>query len=274
MNRTWGVRVLCSAALLAVFVNVPCKSSAQTSSEQVQVSLPLPSQSEPPNPTQTVAQLEQRGDELRGNKAYYDALDFYREALKKAPKTASLHNKAGICLLQTQRYPEAGKEFALAIRADKTYADAYNNFGVVQYEAKKYGKALSYYARAIRLQPETASFYNNQGAAYFAKKQFDKASDAYMKAMQLDPDIFERKSHNGITAQLPSPEDRAHYDYAIARLYARLNEPDRSLGYLRRAMEEGYKGINDVYKDDEFSNLRKDPRFSDLMKQRPVAISD
>ena len=34
---------------------------------------------------------------------------------------------------------------------------------------------------------------------------------------------------------------------------------DRSLQYLRRAMEEGYKGIEDVYKDSEFAGLRKDP---------------
>ena len=83
--------------------------------------------------------------------------------------------------------------------------------------------------------------------------------------MELDPDIFERTSRAGVLAQLPSPEDRAHYDYVLAKLYARTGAPDRSLHYLKKAMEEGYKDIKNVYKDDEFSTLRKDPRFAELM---------
>jgi hypothetical protein len=39
-------------------------------------------------------------------------------------------------------------------------------------------------------------------------------------------------------------------------------------------MEEGYSNIKNVYKDNEFSTLRKDPRFAELMAAKPVAISD
>jgi hypothetical protein len=49
---------------------------------------------------------------------------------------------------------------------------------------------------------------------------------------------------------------------------------DRSLEYLRKAMEEGYKEIGNVYKDAEFAELRKDPRFTELMSSKPTAISD
>jgi len=77
-----------------------------------------------------------------------------------------------------------------------------------------------------------------------------------------------------VTAQLASPEDRAHYDYVLAKLYAKTGNLDRSLVYLGRAMEEGYKGINDVYKDQEFAGLRKDPRFTQLMTDRPPAIPE
>ena len=73
---------------------------------------------------------------------------------------------------------------------------------------------------------------------------------------------------------MSKPEDRAHYDYVVAKLYAKMGVADRSLEYLRKAMEEGYKSIDNVYKDEEFAGLRKDPSFTELMAARPPAITD
>jgi hypothetical protein len=47
---------------------------------------------------------------------------------------------------------------------------------------------------------------------------------------------------------------------------------DRSLEYLRKAMEEGYKDFNNVYKDTEFAQLRKDKRFAELVAQKIPAL--
>ena len=229
---------------------------------------------DPPAPTATSEELEQQGDDLRTNKNFLDATDYYQAALKRAPERASLFNKIGICQLMMQRYHEAKKSFERAIHVDRKYADAYNNLGVIYYQARSYNSAIHNYEKAIAIRDDAASFYSNMGAAYFGKKQFEKAIPNYSKAMALDPDIFERTSHAGVMAQLPSPEDRAHYDYVLAKLYARTGVPERSLHYLRKAMEEGYKDIKNVYKDNEFSTLRKDPRFSELMAAKPVAIPD
>jgi len=261
--------------LLVSIISAVSVGQAQTSnSELVQISPPPMRRAEPPSALDTAEELEKRGDELRVEKDYLDALDYYRAALAKNRNNAKVYNKAGIAELLMQRFSEAGKDFERAIHCDHTFADAVNNLGVIDYEAKKYGKALKQYSKAIQLQPDSASFYSNQGAAYFGKKEFEKATEAYTKAMDLDPNILERTSHNGISAQLPSPEDRARYDYVIAKLWAKHGDRDRSLLYLRRAMEEGYKGINDVYKDPEFAGLRSDSRFTELMATRPPAIPE
>jgi tetratricopeptide (TPR) repeat protein len=260
--------------LALVISGLPIVQAQTSTSELVQISPPNIRRAEPPARTASADELEKRGDELRVEKAYLDALDYYRAALAKKPGSAPIYNKAGISELMMQRYKEAGKDFARAIHFDREYADAVNNLGVIDYEEKKYGKALKQYEKAIRLRPDTASFFNNQGAAYFAKKEFEKALEAYAKAIQLDPDILEHTSHNGVSAQLPSPEDRAHYDYLIAKLCARQGDRDRSLQYLRRAMEEGYKAIDNVYKDPEFAGLREDARFTELMAARPPGIPE
>lgn len=261
-----------SVSLLLTAVSV-LPSYAQ-SSEQLEVGPPPLHRAEPPAPGATPEELERRGDELRAVKYFLDAVDYYQAALKSDPGNASVLNKIGISQLMMQRFKEAKKSFERAIKADRKHADAYNNLGVIYYSQHSYSAAIKQYEKAISLRDDAASFYNNMGAAYFAKRQFDKAIHNYAKAVQLDPDVFERSSHAGVQAQLPSPADRAHYDYVLAKLYASTGVPDRSLHYLRKAMEEGYKNINDVYKDNEFSALRKDARFAELMASKPVPIQE
>jgi tetratricopeptide (TPR) repeat protein len=244
------------------------------STEQLQVGPPPMHRAEPPAPGVSPEELERRGDELRMDKNWLDAVDYYQAALKGAPGSASLFRKIGICQLQMQRYKEARKSFERAIRVDRKDAISYNNLGVVYYELRNYNAAIKHYQKAISIDDSAASYYNNMGAAYFGKKQFDKGDQSYSKAMELDPDIFEHTSRGGVQAQLPSPEDQARYDYVLAKLYAKTGDQERSLHYLKKAMEEGYKDIKNVYKDNEFSTLRKDPRFAELMATKTLAIPD
>jgi tetratricopeptide (TPR) repeat protein len=267
---------LVSVSLLTIFVLAfSLTSFAQVShSEQVQVAPPLLRSIDPPKADATVADLESQADLLRVEKLYLDAMDYYRAALNKEPKSARLLNKIGITDLMMQRYSQAKKNFDQSIKADHKFADAYNNLGVVYYEERKFSAAVKQYRRAIAIEAGAASFYSNLGAALFSKKEFEPAVQAYQRAMELDPDVFERTSRGGVQAQLPSPEDRAHYDYTVAKLYAKMGFSDRSLEYLRKAMEEGYKDLKNVYKDTEFAGLRKDKRFTDLMAAKAPALPD
>ena len=265
------LRISAVALLFSALLVLPLQAQ---NSEQLEVGPPPLHRADPPAPGASPEELEQRGDELRTEKNFLDAIDYYQAALKGAPGNASLFNKIGICQLMMQRYKNAKRSFEHTIRADRKHADAYNNLGVVYYQARNYNAAIKHYQKAISLKEDAGSYFSNLGAAYFGKKQFEKAIESYSKAMQLDPDIFERTSRAGVLAQLPSPEDRAHYDYVLAKLYARTGVPERSLHYLKKAMEEGYKDIKKVYTDNEFSTLRKDPRFAELMAAKTTAIPD
>jgi tetratricopeptide (TPR) repeat protein len=261
-------------AFFFVFLFAVFARAQNAPSEQVQVGPPPLRRAEPPKAEANPEDLEKRGDELRSTKYYLDAIDFYNAALQKKPNDSVLLNKLGITELQLQHYKDAKKNFERSIKSNRQYADAYNNLGVIYYISKKYGKAIKEYSQAIDLNNQAASYFSNLGAAYFSKKEFEKAIRAYSQAIQLDPEVFERVSHSGVSAQMSKPEDRAHYDYVLAKLYAKMGVADRSLQYLRRAMEEGYKGIQDVYKDAEFAELRKDPRFTALMAAKPPAIPE
>lgn len=221
-----------------------------------------------------VAELERRGDEARALKNYLGAAAYYRQALESTrfkPLKATLANKLGIAALQLQRYSDAQKMFELAIKNDGKLPEARNNLGAAFYLEKRYGKAVSQYLKALRMQDD-ASFHNNLATAYFMRKQYNLASLEYRRAFELDPGIFERNSKTGISAQLATPENRAEYSFMLAKLFAQTGNLDRSLEYLRKAMEDGYSEIKTVYKDDAFAALRSDPRFAALMKNPPLAI--
>lgn len=271
-------RKACLLVLVAISSTLIISSTfacAQVSlSEQVQIAPPLMRAVDSPSPDATAESLEMRADTLRAEKLYLDALDYYYAALSKKPNDARILNKIGITQLLMQHYNEARKSFERSIKADHSYADAYNNLGVVFYEARKYGPAVKQYEKAIAKDSTSASFYSNLGAARFSKKEFDAAVAAYQRALELDPEVFERTSRAGVQAQLPSPEDRARYDYTVAKLYAKMGFSEQSLEYLRKAMEAGYKDLKNVYKDAEFAELRKSPRFTELMALKTPVISD
>jgi tetratricopeptide (TPR) repeat protein len=280
--------------LTSLFCACALASTQGGPASQVQVTAPLARHADAPSAEATAEELERKGDQLRGDKDFLDALDYLRAAAAKTPKNAKILNKIGIVQLQMVHYSEARKSFEAAIKIDRGYADAHNNLGVdyyLQESAKQaaklrtgsqpttwssgdFGRAIKEYRKAIKLQEDSASFFSNLGTAYFAKKDFAKAVESYSRALELDPDVFEHTSRVGVAAQTSSPGDRAEYFFLLARMYAKSGATDRSLSYLRRAMEDGYKDINKIFRDEEFAAVRNDPRFSALITHKPTAITE
>jgi len=266
------------SSLTACVLALTSVSWAQVShADPIQVKPPLLRTIDPPSPDATASDLEKRADDLHVQKLYFDAIDYYRAALGKIKTPegqAKILNKICRTQLVMTRWHDGQKSCRQAIKVDSKMPDPYNNLGVAYYEEKKYGAAIKQYHKAIELDDSAASFYSNLGAALFAKKEFEASAQAYQRALELDPDVFERSSRQGVQAQVPSPAERARYDYTVAKLYAKLGFSDRSLEYLRKAMEEGYKDLKDVYKDVEFAALRKDKRFTELMAMKMPALPE
>ena len=219
----------------------------------------------------TPEELEKRADELRDLKDYLQALDYYQAAMKKAPN-AVMQNKIGMTYLSMGRYDKAQGALKRAIKMDKNYPEALNNLGVAYHMRKKYKDAIKYYRKAIALREQSASFHSNLATSLVEQKKYDEAMPEYRRAYELDPNVFERSSRTGISARMQSPEDRARFSYMLAKLYASNGDADKSLYYLRKAMEDGYPEIDKVYSDSEFATLRTDERFAELMSAKPPAI--
>ncbi len=271
---------LVAVGLLLFTVMGALGQGSQLTPQSTPAAIPSPDeQAVPPPPvkllnpeTASAPQLERQGDELRAQKLLLDAVDSYTAALKKKPSSV-LYDKRGMTFVLLQRIPDARKDFEKAIKMDKRYAVAYNNLGSAYYIIGKFSKAISLYQKAINLDANVASYHCNMGAAYLRRKKVPEAVKAFTEAVRLDPTVLERSSVTGISSQVrPSPEDHAHFDYLMAKTFAKSGDAERSLQYLRKAIEEGYKDINDVYKDQEFASLRDTAEFKQLMSQKIEAI--
>src|SRR3954468_5513501 len=162
MSRTWFA---ISFALVTVCAfaqdQIPLLNDSTTMTTPAQLR-----RIEPPPPNATAFQLEERGDILRAEKYYADAIDYYQAAIRKSNSPAPLFNKAGIAELQMLHFNEAKHLFERAIKANPKYPEATNNLGVVYYNTRSYRKAIKFYNKAIAIESDSASFHSNLGTAY------------------------------------------------------------------------------------------------------------
>ncbi|HZQ95838.1 MAG TPA: tetratricopeptide repeat protein [Candidatus Sulfotelmatobacter sp.] len=213
----------------------------------------------------TVAELDKAGDAARAQKNYDLAIQYFEAALKKERKNAAIYNKLGLSQLKKDDLKGARNSFEKAAKYNSKYAEAINNIGAIEYMKKNYGGAAKYFKKAVALDETHSTYHVNLGAAWFSQKKLDRAIAEYIRAMELDPDAFRQESRIGIAAQISSPEERAQYAYALAKAYAKRGDTEGCLECLKKAKEQGYRNLANVYKDEEFSRMRENPRLQEVV---------
>lgn len=226
---------------------------------------PVPQQDQVNMSAMTVAQLEKAGDDARLQKDYSQAIDYFRAAVKKDRKNAILYNKLGLAELKNNDLRSARSDFERSAKLNSKYSEAVNNIGAVDYMRKNYGSAAKYFKKAVALEETRATFHVNLGAAWFSQKKFERAVNEYARALELDPESLRQNAKVGVAAQISSPEERAQYSYMLAKIYARRGDTEGCLQCLRKAKEDGYRNLANVYRDEEFAKLRDNPKLHEVV---------
>jgi len=211
---------------------------------------------------------ELRGDIFVARKMYREAV----EAYKKAPESAPMENKIGVAYHQMLELDQARKHYERAAKLDPQFAIALNNLGTVYYARKSYRRAITEYKKALAIAPNSASFLSNLGTAYFARKNYALAAETYQQAMALDPEVFERRSSQGVLLQERTVEERAKFDYYLAKAAAKQGHVDIAIMHVRKALEEGFKDRDKFNKEPEFLVLQDNPEFKQIMALEPKVL--
>lgn len=213
----------------------------------------------------TVSELDKAGDEARGQKDYAQAIRYFREAVRKDRKNSTIYNKLGLAELKNNDLGAARADFQKAIKLNSKYAEAINNLGAVDYMSKNFGSAAKNFKKAVALEETRPVFHVNLGAAWFSQKKLERAVAEYTRALELDPEALRQNAKAGVTAQISSPEERARYSYMLAKIYARRGDVEGCLQCLKKAKEDGYRDMANVYKDEEFSRMRENPKLQEVV---------
>jgi tetratricopeptide (TPR) repeat protein len=210
--------------------------------------------------------LREQAAFLARNNRHAEAAEIYASLARQIQrKQAVIWNKIGISYHQMLDLPAASRCYRESCKVDPLYGEARNNLGTVLYAQKQYGRAISEYKKALEVNPYSASVHSNMGTAHFARKEYELASVHYAKAVELDPQVFERQGSQGTILQQRTVEDRASFHFYLSKVYARSGDVDRTLLYMRKALEEGFKDRRKFVDDEDFAALQTVPEFQTLL---------
>jgi serine/threonine protein kinase/Flp pilus assembly protein TadD len=206
-----------------------------------------------------------------------------QKALELAPDLAEAHLARAISLRQGENADLADAEFEAAIRLDPKLFDAFYFYGRVRKYQKRYAEAVKLLERASQLQPEDFQAPAFLGGSYAGLGMRAEATAARRRAIKLieqqlnlNPD--DARAYNlGATTlaklgNIPramefaakslsiEPDDPLCL-YNVACLYALTDKREEALGYLERAVTNGFGHKVSMENDPDLDSIRKTPWF-------------
>jgi len=145
------------------------------------------------------AQLKQRSEQMKKNKALDDAYNAGKDAATAAAADSDPAKKTADYQTAVDNFKKAGELDATQEAVWGGLGDAYWGLGQTQTgddRTKSYDGALEAYKKVLAINPNSAGIYNQMGNVYGAEKKMPEATEALNKAAQLDPATASKAYYN------------------------------------------------------------------------------
>ena len=206
-----------------------------------------------------------------------------RKALELAPELAEAHLARAIALRHGDHAEESEQEFEAAIGLGPKLFDAFYFYGRVRKYEGRYAEAVKLLERASQLQPEDFQAPAFLGGSYAGLGMRAEASAARRRAVKLieqrlDLNPDDARAYNlGATTlaklgNIPRALEFAQKSlaiepddplvlYNVACLHALVDMREEALGYLERAVTNGFGHRESMANDPDLDSIRKTPWF-------------
>ncbi|MBC7348856.1 MAG: tetratricopeptide repeat protein [Candidatus Aminicenantes bacterium] len=186
-------------------------------------------------------------------------------ALNFNPRSTRILNLLGLTYFREQDYDLAEMYFLRAVRVDPEFSLGYLNLGGVYAMKQLYTRAREYYERALQLDPVLTSAYYSLGAVCFQLGDDQAALEYLSRGLELDPDFLEK--HPDSLAGLPMKGGSlSELYFSFARLYASRQDVNRTVEYLKKAKQAGFKDWERIDRESDFEKIRDNPVIREFLK--------
>jgi adenylate cyclase len=215
------------------------------------------------------------------------ALEASEQALRLDPESAEAHASRGLALFINKRAAEAEQYFETAILISANAFEPYFLYGSCSSSQGNYLKATRLYIRAAEISPNDylpmiylAQAYSDMGRKDEEMQIRRRATVLIQQALDVNPhDARARymgaanfatmgdraKAIEWADLALRSSSDEPMVYYNAACTFAVLDESERALELLERAMELGWGDRTWMESDSDLKSLRTNPRFRALL---------
>src|SRR6266404_3830039 len=177
---------------------------------------------------------------------------------------------------ETGNLDQAIKLYEQAVTLDPLRTDSHLGLGYLLYVAGRYDEAEAALQKALDLNPRAAFVHLTLGKILIAKgkpqqalAEIEKETLGWGKltgqALAYHA-LGNQQNSNAALADLIAKYG-TYAAYQIAQVYAFRGESDKSFEWLDRAYQQRDAGLPEIKTDPQLRNLRRDPRYAELLKK-------
>ena len=210
---------------------------------------------------------------------YDKALEYCNQAIDMdSTETKYIYFKANI-LDNSGKSADAIKVMSDYIALNPEEFSAYYRRGWFKDHSGDTEGALEDYTISITLEPEYAYSYLNRGVLYRLKGDKNAADEDFKQVIKLDsiPEEAECSfyayyylGHKEKAIEIMNKvleKDSIDNYYDAACLYSIMGETEKSISYLRKALESGFRRFAHIRRDRDLNNIRSLKEYESLMSE-------
>jgi tetratricopeptide (TPR) repeat protein len=204
----------------------------------------------------------------------------FTTALRLNPNSASAHRAYALLLTVRKRPADALREMDKAQQLDPISLDVRADREMLLFFNGRYADVPAHARKTIQLNPEAPWSYASLGLALAQLGEVDEAVQAARKAYELDKSwataaalatvyaiAGKEPEARKLLGELSRLADQRYVcAYEIAAPYSILNDKDEALRWLRRGLAERCDCLVFPNVEPFFENIRRDPRFVELLQ--------
>jgi stress-induced-phosphoprotein 1 len=136
-------------------------------------------------------QAKNDGNMAFKNGDFPKAIDFYTEAIKRAPRNPALYSNRAAAYSKLGEMPMAVKDCERALELDPVFVKAYTRKAYCHYAMKEYYKARDCYNEALRIDPNNAEAVDGLQSidVQIAKNRYTAPDEEQLRRAAADPEI-------------------------------------------------------------------------------------